>query len=119
MVRSLTPAVPFRGSRRGPNPREAPLVFVRDVRDTQLPPVPLRSGSAARRWNVREQNTCPSRQCRLSFALFNLFVNLAASFVLQVLWPSKLLSGRTKLSGCPAVLAVSREGDPCFLKRCC
>lgn len=95
MVRNMAPAVLSRGSRRGQNPREAPLVRLQDVPDTLMSPVPLRRGSAAGQWNVREQNTCPSSQCRLPFALFNLcvFVNLAASFVLQVLWPSKLLSG--------------------------
>lgn len=94
---------------------------LRDAPDTPQPPGPLRRGKRGRRWNVKERNTRPSRQCRLSFALLNLcvFVNLAASFVLQVLWPSKLLSGRMKLSGCPAVLAVVREGGPCFSKRCC
>lgn len=74
-------------------------------------PVPLKG---AMEW--QGTNTCPPSQCRLSFALFNLcvFVNLAAWFVLQVLWPSKLLLGRMKLSGCPAVLAVFREGALLF-----
>lgn len=111
MVRSLAPAVLSRGSRRGQNSWEAPLVRLRDAPDTRLAQCPSKG-----RWNGREQNTCPPSQCRLSFALFNLcvFVNLAAWFVLQVLWPSKLLLGRMKLSGCPAVLAVFREGALLF-----
>ncbi|KAL2302354.1 hypothetical protein Nmel_009780, partial [Mimus melanotis] len=52
MVRSLAPAVLSRGSRRGQNPQEAPLVRLRDAPDTQLPPVPLRRGSVAGRRNI-------------------------------------------------------------------
>lgn len=53
----------------------------------------------------------PNVLCTVNICVF---VNLAASFVLQVLWLSKLLSGRMKLSGCPAVLVVFREGVPTF-----
>lgn len=44
--RSLVPAVPPRGSRRGQNPRDAPLACPRGARDPPLPPAPL--GGAAR-----------------------------------------------------------------------
>lgn len=115
MVRSLAPAVLSRGSRRGQNSWEAPLVRLRDAPDTRLAQCPSK-GQRGRAMEWQGTNTCPPSQCRLSFALFNLcvFVNLAAWFVLQVLWPSKLVLGRMKLSGCPAVLAVFREGALLF-----
>lgn len=57
MVRNLTPAVPFRVSQRGQNPREAPLVCLRDVRDTQLLPVPLGRYWGQRGWAMECNGT--------------------------------------------------------------
>lgn len=120
VVRSLAPSVLSRGSRRGQNPREAPLVRLRDAPDTQVPPAPLRWDSAAGQWNIREQNTCPSSQCRLSFALFNLCIcKLGCIVCFAGFMAFQAPLRRMKLSGCPAVLAVFREGGPCFLKSCC